>query len=930
MRCLRCFASTGLLFLVCTAAPVVGEAHAGAGVEVLDTYSHWRCHVTVRPIPFGTQKDSKPHERGTHAIGFKIRRKPTIPLDGPVTPFPPADWMKPEFDDARWWRDPGPFFGGAAYVGGHRSLPHMNRYGVEQASLIYLLCVRGKFNVENPAAVRSLKLSAEFRGGLRVWLNGEEVARRHLPAGEIGLETLADDYPLEASLKKDGKLYNVWQGKKRDEGVGLRVRTLTGLDLPVQRLRKGVNVLALEIHRAALPMEMTKLGRRVRGTVDTTGVFWNSVGLVKVELTAAGGGAKANAGRPEDVQIWNANPMESVYSSDWGDPTEPLRPIRIEGARNGAFAGQVLVGSRAAIRGLAAEATELKRKDGGGVIPASALQVRYPRATLSEVGAKYAHPPRGGGRKAAVPMRFHDLAESPPTEVPALVVPGGASGATQPVWLTVEVPADAAAGEYEGILTVKPGGAAAVKVPVHLVVHDFRLPDPENLQTWVDFVQSPENLAEQYKVPMWSEKHWTLIERSMRFLTQVKNKTLYMPLICRCNLGNSQSMIRWTKKNGGYAPDFSIIERYLDTALKAGLKPEIVAFQVWDYHIGLNYDRKFRIGTGMYGQPTALKKGQKDPGLQPVPFSLLDAGSGKVKEMPGPAYDDPKAEAFWRPVAEGLKERLQKRDLEKAMMLGLIPDFIPKKEVVEFWSKLLPGVPWVTMGHGLAPMKDGQRVLYDAPVGYSTTVFGVHFAMDPEIERQLGWKCTERVAYFSRFPGGARLMQLAGDRTLFEKGLTAGTRGAGRLGLDFFAFRSKDKWGKNALESGGYPSWGSLTMGPPWLAPGPEGPVSTTRFEMAREAIQECEARILLEQALDDPAKKGKLGDALAKKCRAILDERTRYLIWAQEKHTNRAPHTSMPGGPIGFDWYAGSDWQGRSAKLYAAAAEVAKALGLK
>ena len=68
-----------------TSAP---RANPGGADEILSTRSYWRCHVTARPIPFGTQEDAKPHERGTRAIGFKMR-KPTIPLDGPKTPFPP-------------------------------------------------------------------------------------------------------------------------------------------------------------------------------------------------------------------------------------------------------------------------------------------------------------------------------------------------------------------------------------------------------------------------------------------------------------------------------------------------------------------------------------------------------------------------------------------------------------------------------------------------------------------------------------------------------------------------------------------------------------------------------------------------------------------------------------------------------------------------
>ena len=210
----------------------------------------------------------------------------------------------------------------------------MNRYGVEQASLLYLMCVRGRFTVENPAAVKSLTLSVEFRGGMRVYLNGEEVGRSHLPKGEVSFETLADDYPLDASIE-NGKLINVWKGRSKSPGAEKRVRTLQSLDLPVKKLRKGVNVLAFEIHRAAMPLEMTKVSRR-GAVMTTTGMFWNSVGLMEVKLTAAGAGIKPNVGRPQGLQVWNASVMESVYDSDYGDPNEPLRPMRIEAARNGA------------------------------------------------------------------------------------------------------------------------------------------------------------------------------------------------------------------------------------------------------------------------------------------------------------------------------------------------------------------------------------------------------------------------------------------------------------------------------------------------------------------------------------------------------------------------------------------------------------------
>ena len=49
-------------------------------------------------------------------------------------------------------------------------------------------------------------------------------------------------------------------------------------------------------------------------------------------------------------------------------------------------------------------------------------------------------------------------------------------GATQPVWVTIRVPADTPKGIYTGAITVKPGNAAAARVPVKLRVWGFNVP----------------------------------------------------------------------------------------------------------------------------------------------------------------------------------------------------------------------------------------------------------------------------------------------------------------------------------------------------------------------------------------------------------------------------------------------------------------------
>ena len=103
------------------------------------------------------------------------------------------------------------------------------------------------------------------------------------------------------------------------------------------------------------------------------------------------------------------------------------------------------------------------------------------------------------------------------------------------------------------------------------------------------------------------------------------------------------------------------------------------------------------------------------------------------------------------------------------------------------------------------------------------------------------------------------------------------------------------------------------------LAPGPDGPVSTARFEMLREGAQECEARLVLENALADPTATNKFGGALANRCQEILKERDAAFRFVCAGGLSR---------PEGWEWYASSGWEDRAGKLFDCAGEVTRALG--
>ncbi|GAH35038.1 unnamed protein product, partial [marine sediment metagenome] len=174
-------------------------------------------------------------------------------------------------------------------------------------------------------------------------------------------------------------------------------------------------------------------------------------------------------------------------------------------------------------------------------------------------------------------------------------------------------------------------------------------------------------------------------------------------------------------------------------------------------------------------------------------------------------------------------------------------------------------------------------------------------------------------------------------RLLGEMNIIGDQRGFGRLGADFwpvFKARRGPAIGTCAtryLKA----RWRGLTINTAMLTPGKTGPLSTVRIEMIREGLQECEARIAVEEALLDEAKRKKLGADLIRRCEAMLTDRTLTVLQALQSHMTsgfaKTSHHALgwrwKPGQVGYRWFLHSGWQQRSDKLYALASEVAKVL---
>ena len=665
-------------------------------------------------------------------------------------------------------------------------------------------------------------------------------------------------------------------------------------------------------------------------------------------LSAAGQRLLAQAAAPPSagaVKVWTSDVVSDERAPK---AAKELKPIALVAARNGTFSGKVVVESVGTIRGLRASVGALSGK--GGVIPAQNVQLRYAKA--AEAHGYYT--PRG----------LDILMESPPEVAPNRGL------AQLPVWVTVKVPKDVQAGTYTGEVTVQPQGAAPVKVPLNLDVQDWTLPDPQDYRTWSDFVQSPDTLAVEYKVPLWSDKHWKLIDHSFQLLSPTGGRTLYVPLICRTNFGNEQSMVRWIPKGENkYDYDFTVLDKYLDSAQRNLGRPKLVIFLVWDVCLSANL-AKVSLPWWDANQTKAMTEARQEVSGKGPRVTALDPATKEADDLILPRYEDAASKALWEPMFAEVRKRMARRGLEKTMMLGIVSDILPDKQDATFWKDVSGGLPWAIHSHGRLPLKfliPGTMGLHKiADVSYAAYVGLVTFNVNPEKGRLYGWR---NPALFASYLRGGALNRASTldvrEYPLFN--ITGGQRGGGRMGADLWP-AVRDKKGKRAgAVYARYPenNWRNLDLRDWFLAPGPDGPVATVRLESLKEGLQECEARIFLEDALLDAAKKAKIGAELAQRCQDALDEHHRAMwktVWTKEEDLQKLDTISSLGrsppeglwaalkkldknlpnffsGPAqtmfreesrkGQEWFA-QGWQEREKKLFALAGEVAAKLGTK
>jgi hypothetical protein len=416
---------------------------------------------------------------------------------------------------------------------------------------------------------------------------------------------------------------------------------------------------------------------------------------------------------------------------------------------------------------------------------------------------------------------------------------------------------------------------------------------------------------------MWSEEHWKLIERSLALLGEIGNDEIFITAINKTHLGNENSMVRYVKQAdpgpGGqpvYKPDFSIAERYLDLALKYFGKPPVICLYVWEYTSGHGWHMPDRPADDKFFLD------QKET----AKITVVDPKSGALSEAELPFWGTEESRAFWKPVVEGMREIVKKRGVEHSLMFGLAGDARPRKITEEDFQTIAPDVKWALQSHPY------QEKLWTQPLGLGAFVWGARKLLDKHAtELQCGWKPKPSGMIFCHFPRGGFVSASEPEyqRFSFERALASGMNGISRQGGDFWIVDIGSR--RPVCLAGRYgvlPGAVSLnTAGNPyWLNPGKHGAIATTGFEMIRENLEECEARVLIESVLTDPAKYANLDENLKQRCVELLADRVKMILAVNSifYFTANENKKSVPE-------FVPVNWQGEMERLFTLAGEVDK-----
>ena len=238
---------------------------------------------------------------------------------------------------------------------------------------------------------------------------------------------------------------------------------------------------------------------------------------------------------------------------------------------------EAVISADSNLNGVTVKVTDLK--SGQNLIPSSAVRVQFELPVLGDAFTdEYC---QCGERDSLTIPRIKvfdilDISESADVK----------AGRYQPVWFTVNVPQNAAAGTYKGTVTLYSNdNKKMASLPLEVKVADHLLPAPYDWKFHLDLWQNPYSVARYHGVELWSKEHFELMKPVMEVLAAAGQKVITTTITNTPWHGQTHdpfaSMVAKVKcADGSWIYDYSAFDKWVEFMIGLGIDKQISCYSL--------------------------------------------------------------------------------------------------------------------------------------------------------------------------------------------------------------------------------------------------------------------------------------------------------------------------------------------------------------
>lgn len=165
---------------------------------------------------------------------------------------------------------------------------------------------------------------------------------------------------------------------------------------------------------------------------------------------------------------------------------------------------------------------------------------------------------------------------------------------TMALWLTVDIPYDCRAGVYNGTLNIKSGDRLVTACDLRMMVTTHRLPDPRQWAFVLDLWQYPFRTARYAtqsgdKVEFFSDQHLEMLRPFYTLLADAGQKCI-TTYIKDGAFSPNETMVLWKlNADGSWQFDYTRFDRYVEYMMSLGIDRQISCFSIAGWYNSIGY-----------------------------------------------------------------------------------------------------------------------------------------------------------------------------------------------------------------------------------------------------------------------------------------------------------------------------------------------------